>query len=349
MKAPGHNTTTRRRAIKAILGGTVALGMVRYPGADELLAATPATIGTNRTTFDQSLGPGTDMPDGLVQYGYPTANQPAHYVRFDTTGAAFIESDYAQFPRGGREEVAAEIGQHLFLPTDAVVNHSVRMGFAMLGKSHFTTTTLSSATLAGTTGGSGKILVLDESRMADETRTMYEQIYPRKGIALERPDVVPITPSGNTAIIGAPLDTWILQHGEGGGAQTGYLLPIEGIGTATLSDNADNGVNGLDVYPNSVMSTQHAAIFVGSILPAGATLAQTHWCDPTLSGPVGLRVQMWRTGNGQPIAVLMYVQDGEANGSVLRIIVSAEVASLNRGADTSPGKPTASPWANRLT
>lgn len=279
---------TRRDFFRASAGVALAIGAMQRP----VTGATAVGLAVERSVFDNALGAGTDIADGLVQYGSADNAPPMVLVRFGEHGAEYIEEDYSALTNGGRDDEAFAIGTSPYLPVDKQGRTSISLGSMRLNRSHFNLVAYTSASLAKATGGSGNVLVSDESFQYSPAGGGIAIAWPRNDSATEFPDVVKIAPSGREAMIGGPMAGWESTYGDHESGQTAEVFQGTPFGDVFVGMSGDV-VSQVDIEPPTPISMKDAVSFVGSCLPPDARLGQSHWNSPTPSGPIGLRTQLW--------------------------------------------------------
>lgn len=336
---------TRREACKASIAAAGLAALHRTVGRGSVFAAKQPKLADSREAFESAFGAGKDTDTGLVQFRTPTDQEPVYNVLFASSGAEFIEADFSKYADGGRTEENAEIGYSQFLYDDAQQVYALRVGGFSLSRSHYVVTTHYSSSLAQRTGRSGNTLVLDESVSAASAGM--NRVYARGSVMMETYDIRPIKPGDGVAAVGTTLEGWQTRYGPGEASQTGHIIEVPEVGRVLLG-LPDSTVTEVDLVTESPITIAKAVSFAGACLPPDSALQQTFWAPGTPSGPVGIRTQIWYSeAAGGPIAVLIYVDGNEENGTSSRVLVSANAEYFNSAPDVAAS--TESPTTTQTT
>lgn len=322
--------TLSRRSFNSALGSAWIAGAT--VGRPDLAAASQESgdvhLGEDRDAFEVALGPGTDLESGLARFGEPDTGEIVHYVRFTDGIADHIEVDLTCLPGGGLPPEEANVGDSRFLPDDADPGPTFAGGNLQFETSAFDFAVYASPSVATSTGRSGNLLVTDEHGVAGDGMEQAPR-YQRATISMESFDVHPVTPTGEAAVLLAPLETWWDVYGEESAAQRGALVanaPLEPMLLGIRPDPRDSQdvVGEIHIGLEQGIPIEEAVGYLGLFLQSNASLAQTHYAVPSPTGPIGIRTNVWILPSlvGPVYAVsMLYVNGGEENGTVDRIML----------------------------
>lgn len=328
------STHSRRSFISLFAGAAagaatgVALAGARVlPGGQHAALAQSddeANIGSTREEFAATFGEGVDVDGGLVQYGSSDSNTAVYYVSFSNDGIAEnIEVDLTHLPGGGLPEEEADAGNSRFLPDDSVSVVTFRVGAFQFEFDQFELASWQSPTLAGDTGRSGNVLVVDEHGVLGDGM---EDVPPftRAMISMETAEVQEVVPQGEGTTLTGSYDAWTSVYGSTGAAQRAALVENPPItGQFLLAYSYDTRVvTQIDAQPDTELPVAEAIDFIGEWLPADAVLEQTFLLPPSPTGPVMLRIHIWTlpAANAQAMSML-YINGTESDGTVPRILM----------------------------
>lgn len=316
---------TRRSWIHTMTAAGIITSSASFYGRHAAGQPVDPQLGDTRDIFASSLGAGTEIEGGLVQFGTVDAGEPVYYVRFHQGAADSVEIDLTSLPGGGLDEEEAQVGDSTFLPDDAERIAAFSGGALQFDVHAFNVTAFHSTTLQASSGRSGNVLNINEHGVAGDGASGPAP-YERAIISMEMSDVLPVTPHGEGPVLMSSLDDWWAEYGQAPSSQRAAHVEHAPLTRMYFGTNSESRVvEEIDIVLAADLPVGEAIDYIGQFLPSDASLEQTYFGTPTPTGPRGLRTNVWVLPEAGVRAVtLLFINGSEEIGTVSRMLLAIE-------------------------